>query len=665
VEELQAGRIVQASCGGDAGGSSALPRDEQQLLERWGVRSTLLLPAPTGDCCVPYVAIEDHTHLREWSESEIASLLTLAGGIGGALARHRAQSELHDARQLLERRVAERTAELAATNENLRQQVAERQLTEHALRLSEQKYRTIVEATSEGIWLTSAEDRITFINRRALAQLGFAEEEMIGAPVARFLPLPEGETLRSAFGSGSRAPQQDHSALQDWQLLRADGAALWVMISCAPQFGPDGEYRGSLLVITDITQRKELEQRLLHTDKMETVGRLAGGIAHDFNNLLTVISGYGDMLLERVTEPELRADLKGMVTAAERAASLTAQLLAFSRQQMAQPRVIDLNRVVSDMYRMLRRLIGEDIQLLLHLDSRLAMVKTDPTQMEQVIINLAVNARDAMPSGGTLTIRTLNGCKAPRVSANGGAAFAPAVKLIVSDSGAGMTAEVRSRAFEPFFTTKATGKGTGLGLASVYGIIRQNGGDVRIYSEVGVGTTFEIVLPSATAAASSAPEGTEPASPLAPEALSHPSADPAPARETILLVEDDDAVRSLTRHVLERQGFHVLAAGDPTHALSIAAEYSDPIDLVLTDVVMPQLSGHALAVRLRVLRPEAKIVFMSGYLDDHSLAGIQSDRDVPFIQKPFTPTALIERIRQILDSPDLPTAPKARAAKAD
>src|SRR5437588_685623 len=371
----------------------------------------------------------------------------------------------------------------------------------------------------------------------------------------------------------------------------------------------------------------------------EWVGRPAGGIAHDFNNILTAITGYADLLLEDLaaTDPR-RQDADEIHKAADRAAGLTRQLLAFSRQQVLQPTVLEVNKLVSDLEKMLRRLLGEDVELSTRLAPTTGRVKADPGQLEQVVMNLAVNARDAMPSGGKLTLETANVDLDEAYAADHYPARAgPFVMLAVSDTGIGMSEETQAHMFEPFFTTKEKGKGTGLGLATVYGIIKQSGGFIWVYSEVGHGTTFKLYLPRV-------------------EELAERAAAPAPVRtrpargtETVLVVEDEAPVRNVARQVLERHGYSVLEAPSAEAALDIATRYSGTIHLLLTDVVMPGLNGRELASRLADLRPDARVIFMSGYTDDAVTRHGVLEPGSAYVQKPFTPDAIARKVREALD----------------
>ncbi len=381
----------------------------------------------------------------------------------------------------------------------------------------------------------------------------------------------------------------------------------------------------------------ETQDQLTQARKMEAVGRLAGGIAHDFNNLLTVMTGRSQLLLRRLTpEDPVRSEIELIEKTANRAADLTRQLLAFSRKQILQPVVMNLNAAVATMSEMLRRMIGEDVLLGTALDPALGWVQADPSQIEQIVINLAVNARDAMPNGGRLTLETANvELEGAYARAHVGAHPGPHVMLAVSDTGVGMDADTRTRIFEPFFTTKGPGKGTGLGLATVYGIVKQSGGHICVYSELGQGTAFKIYLPRVDRAADAVEPGGLPAH-------------MAQGRETILLVEDEGAVRELARDILEANGYAVLVARHGDEALAICERHSEAIHLMLTDVVMPGMNGRELAERLARLRPETKVLYMSGYTDNAIvLDGVLHGRAV-FLQKPFTPDALARKVREVL-----------------
>ena len=421
---------------------------------------------------------------------------------------------------------------------------------------------------------------------------------------------------------------------------RKDGGTIAVYLLSTVLRDAGNHPQSSVSFIADVTERKQLEEQFRQAQKMEAVGLLAGGVAHDFNNLLTVIQATSELLLEEVPDQgEIREDIRQIHKAADRAATLTRQLLAFSRRQMLQPVTLDLNDVVHDIESMLGRLIGKHITLSAVLGSDLGSVQADRGQLEQVIMNLAVNARDAKPQGGTLTIETTNVTLDETYAARRSVARPGRyVMLALSDTGTGMDAETKGRIFEPFFTTKSRTEGTGLGLATVYGIVKQSGGYIWVYSEPGRGTTFKVYLPRIDSPAES--RGEETAGVRA-----------AGGSETILLVEDEDQVRALARRALERQGYRVLEAPHGQQAITICRRYPLPIDLVLTDIVMPQLGGRALADWLAVERPAVKVVFMSGYTDgDVGRQGVL-DSAVTYVQKPFTAAGLAGVVRRVLDGP--------------
>jgi signal transduction histidine kinase len=433
-------------------------------------------------------------------------------------------------------------------------------------------------------------------------------------------------------------------AAGSWKHRKKDGGEIEVEITSHPLFF-DGR-NAKLVLAKDITERRRAEQAMRETEaqlrqsqKLEGIGQLAGGIAHDFNNLLTVINGFSALAMKGLpAEDPLRDNLEEIKKAGDRAASLTRQLLAFSRKQVLQPEILNLDSVVAEMEKMLRRVIGENIDLRAVLEPELGNVKADPGQIEQIILNLVVNARDSMPGGGKVTIETDNVYLDEEYANNHvGARPGHYVMLAVSDTGTGMDEETQARIFEPFFTTKELGKGTGLGLSTIYGIVKQSGGNIWVYSEVGRGTTFKIYLPRVDAEAQQYKHisATE-------EALS--------GTETILLVEDEQMVLKLARQILATQGYRVLEAKNGEAALRMCAHDQGPIDLLLTDVIMPEMSGPELAERLHRLRPELRVLFMSGYTDDAIVHHGVLEEGANFIQKPFAPDVLARKVRQILKS---------------
>jgi signal transduction histidine kinase len=428
-------------------------------------------------------------------------------------------------------------------------------------------------------------------------------------------------------------------------LVTKHGEERVISWSTANRFTAEGELLEFIGIGTDVSPRKaaeeklqKSEQQLRQAQKMEAVGRLAGGVAHDFNNLLTIITGYSQMLLTRLAPDDpARAELAEIKEAGDRAVALTGQLLAFSRKQVVQLKVLDLNAVVTNLDKMLQRLIGEDILLATALAPSVGRVKADPGQIEQIIMNLAVNARDAMPRGGKLTFETAD-MELDDTYANHMVAVQPGsyVMLAVSDTGCGMDAETQAHIFEPFFTTKEQGKGTGLGLSMVYGIVKQNDGYIWCYSEVGHGTTFKIYLPHAD----------EPATSQLPDTT---AADLPRGSETVLLVEDEQGVRTLAEFLLRRGGYTVLQAPSGAEALALAGQHMGPIHLLLTDVVMPGMSGRELAEHLANDRPGTKTLFMSGYTDDTVVRHGVLQAEAAFTQKPFTFDALLRKVREVLD----------------
>jgi PAS domain S-box-containing protein len=451
-----------------------------------------------------------------------------------------------------------------------------------------------------------------------------------------------------------RAAASFNGLIAEWK--RKDGSATVVRVS-GRAVSDGGKGQTFELFAEDVTERRALEQQLRQSQKMEAVGRLAGGIAHDFNNLLMVISGYSEFLLERLgTDPALRGPAQEIASAAGRATSLTRQLLAFSRKQMLAPKVLDLNGVVTENLKMLTRVIGEDIDLVMVPAAGLGAVRADAGQIEQVIMNLAVNARDAMPAGGKLTLETSNVSldeeyarfHAPLRPGNYGL-------LTISDTGAGMDPETQSHIFEPFFTTKGP-KGTGLGLSTVYGIVKQSGGYIWVYSEQGKGTTFKIYLPRVAEAAETPVQVSVPAETVAAE----------PGTETILLVEDEANLRYLARQFLEKQGYRVIEAADGAVAMQIVVAHEGTIHLLLTDVIMPGMNGRELAQRISEIRPNVKILYMSGYTENVIGRNGTLDAGVRLLQKPFSLHNLKNKVREVLDSTPFPqeVAMSAHAAHA-
>jgi len=494
-----------------------------------------------------------------------------------------------------------------------------------------------IEQSAEGIVITDAKGTIEYVNPAFSRVSGYSRAEALGKNPRILKSGKQGEAYYKKLWTtilGGEIWQEEITN------RRRDGSFYNEQMTITPVRDQREEITHFIAIKAEVTERKRLEQQLRQAQKMEAVGRLAGGVAHDFNNMLTIISGYSGILLEHpsIVEP-LRGYVDEIRNASGRAASLTRQLLAFSRQQVLAPRVLDLNAVVANIQKMLKRLIGEDIDLVTVLGESLWPILADPGQLEQVLLNLAVNARDAMPEGGVVSIETAN-VKMDAASAQ--AYFplkaGPYVLLTFSDTGMGMDAETQARIFEPFFTTKETGKGTGLGLATVYGIVKQSGGYIWVHSEVGKGTTFKIYLPRTEVEFEEAEAG-------------RTRVDALQGTETLLLVEDEDSVRELVRNVLREKGYRVLEASRGEEALELSELYAGRIDLLVTDVVMPQMSGRELARRLVNSRPQIKVLYISGYADNAVWYPGGLDAGGAFLQKPFSPEALGRKVREVLGSP--------------
>lgn len=524
---------------------------------------------------------------------------------------------------------------------------------QEGLQRSESNFRSLVTNAPYGICRCDSRGHLVDANPAFVTSVGYqSASELIGRNLSTL--YADGQQW---FVLADQLRTQEHFEGLAAEWTRKDGSTTAVRLS--GRVITDEHKNVTFEIFTeDVTERRALEQQLRQAQKMEAIGRLAGGIAHDFNNLLMVISGYSEFLLDRLgPDQALRGPAKEISSAADRATSLTRQLLAFSRKQMLTPKVIDLNAVVTENLKMLTRLIGEDIDLVMIPGIELGPVKADPGQIEQVILNLAVNARDAMPQGGRLTIETSN----VTLDDSYARLHAPVqpgdyTMLVITDTGVGMDAETQSRIFEPFFTTKGT-KGTGLGLSTVYGIVKQSGGYIWVYSEPGKGTSFKVYLPHVTAEEVAAVE--QPAAPP-----------PAPAdinRETILVVEDEVNLRRLTRQFLENQGYTVLEAADGAAAVQICVAHQGIIHLLLTDVIMPGMNGRELAHRVSEIRPNMKVLYMSGYTENAIGHNGTLDAGITLLQKPFTLHALKAKVREVLDQKTLPqeVAMSARAVPTE
>ncbi len=513
--------------------------------------------------------------------------------------------------------------------------ITDRRAADEAVRVSEAKFGSAFQAHPSPMAIARLADaRWVDVNESLLRLFGMNRAETVGR-TGDELGLWKSEELRQSMLTRLRAGGLFRDVEVEWLTRSGDVrsgllSAEVIAFAGAPHF---------LLHFQDITDRKQLEGQLRQAQKMEAIGRLAGGVAHDFNNVLTAIFGYVDLLREEVpADSSAQADLAEVRKAAERAAALTRQLLAFSRQQVLESVVLRLNDLIEDFEKMLRRVIGEDVMLRLALAKDAGNVRADPGQLHQVLMNLAVNARDAMPTGGSLIIETANADLTEQYAELHQPVIPGRyVMIAVSDSGMGMSPEVKARIFEPFFTTKEKGRGTGLGLSTVYGIVKQSGGYIWAYSEVGRGTTFKIYLPRVDAPA---------------EPLSKPREDGSVAgTETILLTEDDPILRPLARALLERLGYTVLEGEDAQSALAAVRTHTGPIHLLVADVVLPGPSGRELARRLAELRPETKVLFVSGYTDDAIVHHGMLEPGLNFLQKPFTPAVLARKVREVLDTP--------------
>jgi len=490
-------------------------------------------------------------------------------------------------------------------------------------------------AAANAIVITDPSGVIEWVNPAFTRLTGYTAAEAIGKNPRLFKSGQHDSNFFKALWETIKAGRAWQGEVTN---RRKDGALYTEDQTITPVLDETGAIVHFVAIKEDITERLQLQAQFLQSQKMESVGRLAGGIAHDFNNLLTIINGNADLALRRLNhEDPLRASFQDIYGAGQRAADLTRQLLAFSRKQVLKPQPLNLNTVVEGLQRMLPRLIGEDIALVFVLAERLGTVTADPGQIEQVILNLAVNARDAMPSGGTLTIETQDVELDERyASRHPSIQPGPHVMLAISDTGIGMDTITRSQIFEPFFTTKSHGKGTGLGLSTVYGIVSQSGGSISVYSEVGRGTTFRIYLPQVTG-----PSVTE---------RVRPDSKVTRGRETILIVEDEDMLRALARRYVESAGYKTLDAPNGLDALRLLEHSEERVHLLLTDVVMPGISGRELAKRIGQIQPSLKVLFMSGYTDEAISHHGVLDAGVQFIAKPFTIQELTGKIREVLDS---------------
>ncbi len=580
---------------------------DHQLPQFSGIAALHLVRQDTPD--VPFILVTgslDEETAVEYMKAGAADyvlkgrIARLGPAVQGALERHRAA-------------------------ERMKQQLRER----------EEYFKSLIEQAMDIIAVLDGEGAIRYASPSASMILGYTPEELVGRHMLDLVHADDVTATRTVFAEG--VATGEGGRLLELRFRHKDGTYR-ILEAIGRYLLDDPVVRGVVINARDVTERRSLERQLLQAQKMEAVGRLAGGIAHDFNNVLTAIFGYVGLLLYGLpTLSPLRPDLEEIRKAADRAAGLTRQLLAFSRKQVLEMRVLDVNELVTDMDKLLRRLLGEDIDVVTKLDASLGAVRADAGQLEQVIVNLAVNSRDAMPAGGGLTIATQN-VELDELYAQEHIPVRPGsyVMLALTDTGTGMSAETMSHMFEPFFTTKEAGKGTGLGLATVYGIVKQSGGYIWCYSELGQGTTFKIYLPRVDAPVERVPV--------------RAAARPARGSETILVLEDESALRALIRRMLEKQGYTVLEASNAETASLLARDHAGRIDLLLADVVLPGASGRAVADELLVQRADLKLLFMSGYTEDAIARRGVLAPNTPFINKPFSGDALAAKVRKVLDS---------------
>jgi PAS domain S-box-containing protein len=515
--------------------------------------------------------------------------------------------------------------------------ISERKRSEEALQEAHQTLQALIQAAPLAIVVMDAEGKVRMWNPAAEHMYGWTEGEILGRPLP-MVPKDKAEESKELL---KKVLSGESLHGRELRRRKKDGSPIDISVFTAPLYDAHGQINAIMALNLDITESKKLKEQLLQSQKMEVVGRLAGGLAHDFNNLLTAITGYSELVLNFMDDDNpLRKDVAEIRKAGDRAASLTRQLLAFSRKQVLQPKVLDLNLTVESMGNMLKRLLPSDINLVISSEPNLGRVMADPGQIEQVILNLAVNARDAMPRGGRLSIATANvDLKESQTRRLMDVEPGPYVMLTMSDTGCGMDPETKSHIFEPFFTTKEIGKGTGLGLSTVYGIVKQSGGHIYVHSKPEKGATFKVYLPRISSAL-------EPVAQVFPHSTSQYR-----GRETILLVEDEAGVRQLVSTILQGHGFTVLEASHGNDALKLSSRHQGPIHLVLTDMVMPGMGGQELAERLKPMHPDLKVLFMTGYGEHAKLQQDTPNQEIFFLQKPFKAHGLLQRVRELLDAP--------------
>ena len=486
------------------------------------------------------------------------------------------------------------------------------------------RLRTIFDGMFDGVWLIGSDGRTTYVNAAMAGLLGLTPDNMQGRPITEFLstefrPTAEAMIDRQRDSPGERV---------DMRFLRADGSDLWTLVAASPIVSADGSFVGSMLNVSDVTGKRAAQNQALQNQKLEAIGAFAAGISHDFNNLLTSIRGYAELAVAELPEDSpVRADLDQVIAASDRARSITGKLLAFTRGQALQPVVVDPGQVITDMMPMLRPILSEDIDVVLDVTTGASWIMIDPVALDQVVVNPAVNAQDAMPDGGTLTIAMDEVAARPVQALGGGAAHEPSVRIRVRDTGTGIDEAAMERLFDPFFTTKDVDKGTGLGLSTVHGLVNQSGGTISVESSVGAGTTFTILLPRV--------EGETEPPVYSPSVLLTDN-----AVGVVLMVEDDPSVREFARRVLEQAGHTLITAGNGHEALRTASAWQGTIDVLLTDIVMPGMHGQALAAKVLTARPGLRVIFMSGYAEEAISALDRLATPAAFLAKPFSGATL-------------------------
>ena len=489
-----------------------------------------------------------------------------------------------------------------------------------------ERLRTIFDGMFDGVWLIGSDSRTTYVNEAMAGLLGTTADAMHGHPITEYLSEEFQSTAEAMIGRQPRHPAER----VDMRFIRADGGDLWTLVAASPIVNADGSYVGSMLNVSDVTGKRAAQNQAMQNQKLEAIGAFAAGISHDFNNLLTSIRGYTELAHAELPEGGIRADLDQVIASADRAQAITGRLLAFTRGQALQPVVVDPGRILLDMLPMIRSLLSEDIDIVLDVEPGRSWIQIDPVALDQVLVNLAVNAEDAMRDGGTLTISMDEVEGRPQEALGGGEAVPPSVRITIADTGAGMDEATLARLFDPFFTTKDLGKGTGLGLSTVYGLIGQSRGMINVDSAVGHGTIFTILLPKVALGSSKRPP---------------PMDEPTESGVgVVLMVEDEPSVREFTRRVLDRAGHTLLIAANGDEALKAANAWKGNIDVLLTDIVMPGIHGQVLAARLLKLRPDIRVIFMSGYAEESIPALDRLSTPSAFLAKPFGSSTLTEAV---------------------